>query len=136
SKAKCTYSEKNKAVCDDNELNNALIDEELNDSIWVDKKIDDKAANYFKILLSNIKVKNAKLKKAMQNTQPITFYLSSVSAYSVAPNVNKNVVNKNVVNENMINENVVNEKACIKLAIKELNNMLEKDNGHIDNRIK
>ncbi|CAG8838051.1 33975_t:CDS:2, partial [Racocetra persica] len=75
----------------------------------VDEEIDEKAADYFDILLSagrnnnvwktsgkpivnfgdserTLRRKKAVLKKAAQNIQPITFYLSSALAYSLAPN--------------------------------------------------
>ncbi|CAG8749174.1 3665_t:CDS:2, partial [Racocetra fulgida] len=50
--------------------------ENLNDHIWSDKDIDERASDYFAVLLT------AELKKAAQNTQSITAYFASTLMHS------------------------------------------------------
>ncbi|CAG8744957.1 25561_t:CDS:2, partial [Racocetra persica] len=85
--------------------------------------------------------KKAKLKKAAQNTKSITSYLSLTNSLRF------NAINTIVINEDedtimvdntvdsiveSVEINVNDDKACIKRAIKELDNMLEKDSKQID----
>ncbi|CAG8582368.1 9727_t:CDS:2, partial [Dentiscutata heterogama] len=62
-----------KCICITKELDY----ENLDNHIWSDKKIDERASDYFAVLLTA-----AKLKKATQNTQSITAYFAPTLMYS------------------------------------------------------
>ncbi|CAG8637409.1 3349_t:CDS:2 [Cetraspora pellucida] len=117
SKSKHTYLEKNRTVYEYDEQDNyKQINEELNNHMWINEKINKRATNYFDILLLD-----TVLKKATQNIQLITFYLSFVSAYFLASNTTSIcVLSDAVALVQLVKENrKKNIKRIIKKIIKE-----------------
>ncbi|CAG8765907.1 3823_t:CDS:2, partial [Racocetra fulgida] len=172
SKGKRARSEKNKIVHEyDKQDDYEQINEELNDHMWVDEEIDERAADYFDILLSAapnttstcaLSDAVALVQSAEENREKnIKGIMEGIMEGNTEGNMEgnterimKGIVERNTeenteenreriiegnTEENMeenagesIEKNIANEKARMKLAIEEQDNLLKKNDEHMD----